>query len=280
MANAVTRAIDVVELLSERTTPLHAGEIGRLCGIPRSTTYELLETLRRRRVLEVDDDGGWSLGAATAQLTPGLTSIADAVAVIGAFERGSERADACALARRSALHAATVQRTLELLETEALVSRSEDGRYALGLRVALMAAKFRPIEHLQTAARPVLWKLRERIEETTSLLVRDGGYALYIDRFEARRPRPSGRWVGRHIPLAMTATGKAIADGRRPHSARDSVVTGITAVACAVTGVGEYSAAISVTGPNQRLCGNQLDHAQELLMGASREVSQRLVALR
>jgi DNA-binding IclR family transcriptional regulator len=278
MASAASRAIDVVELLSERGVPLDAAEIARRCRIPRSTTYELLQTLRGRGVLELDSSGRWSLGNRLARLRP--ASIADAVAVIDAFGHGSQRVDAGAIARRAAMHAATVEHTLELLEVEALVSRCEDGRYALGLRVALMAAKFRPIEQLQTAARPVLWKLRERIGETKSLLVRDGVYALYLDRFESRRTTSAGGWVGRHIPLAMTATGKAIADGERPHAARDSVVTGITAVACAVPDAGEYSAAISVTGPNRRLQGGQLDQVGQLLVGASREVAQRLVALR
>jgi DNA-binding IclR family transcriptional regulator len=280
MVSAVTRAIDVVELLSQGAGPLHAREIACACQIPRSTTYELLQTFRERGLLDVDADGRWSLGIGASRLCPGATSIADAVAVLDVFQREPERVDVSAVARSSALHATTVERTLALLEAEALVSRSDDGRYALGLRVALLAAKFRPLEHLQIAARPVLWKLRERIGETTSLLVREGGYALYIDRFEARRPVPSGGWVGRHIPLAMTATGNAIDDGERPHLARDSVVMGITAVACAVRNAGEYSAAISVTGPNQRLRGSQLDQAQQLLVGASREVSKRLLALR
>jgi DNA-binding IclR family transcriptional regulator len=280
MASAVLRTMDVLEFVASSARPLHAREIARACRIPRSTTYELLQTLRERDALEVDEAGRWSLGAGSVRLCPGAGSIADAVAVIDAFGGEGGPPDASAIARRSALHAATVARTLELLEAQALVSRTEDGRYALGLRVALMAAKFRPIEHLQTAARPVLWKLRERIGETTSLLVRDGLYALYIERLEARRVLPPGEWVGRRIPLAMTATGKAIVDGKRPHSARDSVVAGITAVACAVPAAGEYSAAISVTGPNQRLRGDQLDQAQQLLIGASREVSERLLALR
>lgn len=274
------RALDILELLSRQPTALDATTISRLCRIPRSSTYELLNTLEARGFLVTDDAGRWSASARLAEIGGDAPSISDAVTVLDAFQRGSELVDAGALARRTGLHVATVTRVLPVLAADGLVAAHDDGTYSLGLRVAILSARFGAIEQLRTAARPVLAGLRDRTGETANLLVRDGPDALYLEQAESRRALRHAGWIGRRIPLEVSAAGKAFGNVLRPETVRDAVEEGVTAVACSVQASREHPAVVSVTGPTLRLQGARLKKTKEMVVAASAEVSHRLESLR
>jgi DNA-binding IclR family transcriptional regulator len=274
------RALDILELLSRQPASLHAATISRVCGIPRSSTYQLLKALATRGVLAIDDDGRWALSARLAEIAGDPPSLHELMGVLDAFHRGSERVDAGDLARRSGLHVATVNRMLPLLAAEGLVAGHDDGTYSLGMRISIMSARFGAIEQLRTAARPVLFDLRDRTGETANLLVRDGGDALYLDQVESRRALRHAGWIGRRIPLEVSASGKALSSGLRPQTVRDAIEEGVTAIACAVRASSEHPAAVSVTGPTLRLRGPQLKAAKQFVVAASEQISERLEAAR
>lgn len=59
------RALDVLALLTRSESPLTAGEIARSCGMPRSSTYQLLGAMSARRfVAYYEDQRAWGLGIA------------------------------------------------------------------------------------------------------------------------------------------------------------------------------------------------------------------------
>jgi DNA-binding IclR family transcriptional regulator len=200
--------------------------------------------------------------------------------VLDAFQRGSERVDVGELARRSLLHVATVDQVLPLLTEQDLVAAHDDRTFSLGLRVAIMAARFGALEQLRATARPVLSRLRDDTGETANLVIRDGDHAVYIEQAQSARALRHVGWIGRRIPLEVSASGKAFRDGRRPQTVRDAVEEGVTAIACGVTWLSEHDAAISVTGPTTRLKGDALRAAKQLVVTASSEISQQLGALR
>lgn len=59
---ALDRGLQILELLARREQPLKPAELAFELNIPRSATYELLSTLRRRGYIEQDTDGAASLG--------------------------------------------------------------------------------------------------------------------------------------------------------------------------------------------------------------------------
>jgi DNA-binding IclR family transcriptional regulator len=76
MANvpAATQALDVLELLARHVAPMPAAAIGRDLGLPRSTTYHLLNALRERGfVVHLPDERRWGLGVAAFALGAAYT---------------------------------------------------------------------------------------------------------------------------------------------------------------------------------------------------------------
>jgi IclR family transcriptional regulator, acetate operon repressor len=277
MRSAV-RAFDILELLARHPAALPAPVIARMLEIPRSTTYELLTTLQGRGLVCVDDDGRWTTGEQLQTLAGSPPSLSEAIAVLDAFERGSERVDAVTVARRTGVDAARVGRLLSLLEAESLVT-GEDGTFGLGARLALLVSKFRPLEELRLAARPALADLHRRSRETANLLVADGDAAIYIDQAEDSGGQPLSGWTGRRIPLAGSACGRALADPSRPHTVSEAVEPGIAAVACAVRSSSACPAVISVIAPSSRMRGAHLAATEQLVVSAGEAVSERLASL-
>lgn len=71
---AATHALDVLELLARHVAPLPAAAIGRDLGLPRSTTYHLLNALRDRGfVVHLPDERRWGLGIAAFALGSAYT---------------------------------------------------------------------------------------------------------------------------------------------------------------------------------------------------------------
>ena len=62
---SVTRALDILTLLSTDAGPLHLAEVARAVGIPKSSALQLLRALTSRGFLTADANGGYSLGVAT-----------------------------------------------------------------------------------------------------------------------------------------------------------------------------------------------------------------------
>jgi IclR family transcriptional regulator, KDG regulon repressor len=60
---ALARGLRILDLIAESPTPLRIAEVSTQLGIPRSATYELINTLRAHRVIDQTADGSLVLGA-------------------------------------------------------------------------------------------------------------------------------------------------------------------------------------------------------------------------
>jgi urocanate hydratase len=270
------RALDVLETLGKRAGPLDAATIARLCGIPRSSTYQLLNVLHRRGFVAVDDAHRWSLGVGVSQLGANGPSLADAFAVLEAFDHEPGGLYVAELTRRTGIHATHVSRALDALATEGLVSARGEGIYDIALRTMLLATDAGPAGRLRAAGRPVLEDLRDRTGETANLVVREGPEAVYLEQVESRHALRHTGWVGRRIPLGDSASGRALSAGRGIEVVRDRVEPGVTAIASAIPGQTRIPAALSITGPTSRLRGEALKQARKAVAAAVQELAAAL----
>ncbi|MBS1890716.1 MAG: helix-turn-helix domain-containing protein [Actinobacteria bacterium] len=271
------RAMDVLELLARQPSPLQASTVARLCGIPRSSSYRLLNALAERDFVASTGAGRWTLGSRLGEIGTDAPSIADAFTLLEALSGCPTGARPPELARRTGLFVPSVERALEALVEEGAADARADGSYVLGTRVPMLAMQSSLLDQVREAARPVLATLRERTGETANLLVRERRHAVYVEQ-DRRQTLRRVDWVGRRIPLDGSASGKALSGHDAIAVVRDAVEPGVTAVAGCVTGDAEDApnVALSLTAPSWRLDDAAIGQVERLVAEACREVERRL----
>ncbi|MBS1677178.1 MAG: helix-turn-helix domain-containing protein [Actinobacteria bacterium] len=276
MRSAV-RAMDVMELLARQPTPLQAATVARLCGIPRSSAYRLLNALAERDFVASTGAGRWRLGERLGEIGTAAPSIAEGFTVLEALSGRPTGALPAELARQTGLFVPSVERALEALAEEGAVDARADGTYVLGTRVPMLAMKSHLLDEIREAARPVLAALRERTGETANLLVRERRHAVYVEQ-DRRQALRRIDWVGRRIPLEGSASGKALSRREAIAVVRDAVEPGVTAVAgCVASQGGEApNLALSLTAPSWRLDDAAIRQVERVVADACVELGRRL----
>lgn len=274
MSGAV-RAVEVLTHLAGAGRPVPASVIARECGIPRSSTYGIVNELAAAGFAE-RTGGGFKAGPRAHELSGGVT-IAAALSVLESFDHAAPNLDRAELCRRTGLPLARLAPLLDDLLEAGLLTEADE-RLALGVRVTALAARSGPLHRLRVAARPVLAALRDRTGETANLVVRDGAELVYLDQVESPHALRHAGWVGRRLPLADGAASAALIDPRPDvRIARDAVEVGVTAVACRVPGA-EPIAAVSVTAPSARMGERRLDACRSAVADAARDLDAALAA--
>lgn len=270
---ASARTLDVLEYVGQQGYPVSAAQIGRACGIPRSSLYKLLNVLEERGYLaSLPDDAGWTPGQRLLDLRSDSLLFVHGMLVLETLEHGGGRMSPEDLAATTELAPDLVERLLGALAGYGLVMPGYDGTFGLGLRFVSMASRVGWAERLQLAARPVLVRLRDETSETASLIVEDAGEALYLDQVESHFDLRCRGWVGRRVPLAGTSVGAAFADASCAHIVKDAVEPGVTAVTCAVPGY-QPKSGINVIGPTWRLEEHGLEDVAARVCAAASELA-------
>ncbi|SFG32073.1 IclR family transcriptional regulator, acetate operon repressor [Actinopolymorpha cephalotaxi] len=150
--------------------------------------------------------------AATSGRRRGVQSIDRAVVILRCFDTAHPELGISDIARRTGLSTSTTHRLLSALQDNGLVRQSRDRRYALGpllLRLARVGAA--PASVLD-AARPVMTRLRDEVEETVGLhVLLPTRERAVIDQVESRHPlRRTYTEFGAPIPLPLGAPGKVL----------------------------------------------------------------------
>lgn len=257
------RTAAVLELLVSRARPIPVATIVRVCGIPRSSTYEILKALVAAGFADAVP-GGFCAGERTRNLAGGIT-IAGALSLLESFDHDTPTLTRAELYRRAELQRARVEPLLRELVSAGLLTETDEG-VSLGVRVAALAARSGPLHRLRTAARPVLLHLRDVTGETANLVVRDGDEAVYLDQVESLSALRHAGWVGRRIPLDRGAAATALSGDGSVQIARDAVEVGVTALACRIVAFSGPPAAVGVTAPTARMTSHKLavcEHALE-----------------
>lgn len=115
------------------------------------------------------------------------------------------------IAERLGLYKSTVHRLLGTLETKGFVRRESDGgKYLLGIRTLELAGRYLAGRDLAGAAYPEMLRLRDLIDETISLYIRDGNDRVRVQAVESRQDVRRVVRVGQRLPLFLGASGKVL----------------------------------------------------------------------
>lgn len=113
------------------------------------------------------------------------------------------------LAIDASLHPSSAFRILASLATHGYVERDEAGRYRLGRKLLQLGGRVQVHVSLREDARPIMEALRDSLQETINLTVRDGNEVVYIERaITNKRMMRVEQVIGSRAPLHVTAVGK------------------------------------------------------------------------
>jgi len=251
--------------------------------------------------------------ATASSKKPALQSVGIALAVLEALAVAPELS-LSELARRVGVAKSTAHRTCSVLTDSGMLTRTEAGKYRLGLRLIELG-------HLATArtsvgahALPLLVELRHALGETVQIGIPDGGDVVYVERVEGNRAlryasdntrrgpvhRSScGKVLAAHVPGVLEARLKA---GLRPNTGYTIVVPdvlrdelekvrqrgyarsvdeteiGMASIAVPVRGSadGPVVAAISMVGPTLRVTGDTESSNVATLKAGARKLTELL----
>lgn len=121
------------------------------------------------------------------------------------------------LAAETGLHPSTAFRILNALADHGLVEHLPNGQYQLGVKLLQLGHRVRGQVDLNNAARSIMQRVRDEIEESVNLTVREGDEVVYIERAIPNRMMRVEQVIGARAPLHVTAVGKLfLGEGGEP----------------------------------------------------------------
>ena len=207
------------------------------------------------------------------------------------------------LARALGADKSAIQRDLVTLADAKWIVQvpGSGGQWELTPRVLTLARPPHSSDRLRVRARPILERLRGKTGETAYLAVPDDDHFIVVDAVESPHMLRMVPPVGIVIPLARSATGRAMlaslpADSRetalgepisatlarelaetalRGYAINDGdIVAGALSMAAVIqSGEGETIGSLVLTAPGERLSGERRRVAGELLRQAAAELS-------
>lgn len=116
------------------------------------------------------------------------TPLGSALAILRCFTPQAAILGVTEIASLVGQHKSTVSRTLSTLEAEGLVERdSATGKFQLGLGLLELSAALLADLDVRRVARPVLARLTDEVNETSSLLIWNEGHAISVEHVPAKR---------------------------------------------------------------------------------------------
>jgi DNA-binding IclR family transcriptional regulator len=147
---------------------------------------------------------------ASAVKKPALQSVTIALGVLDALAAAPELS-LSELARRVGVAKSTAHRTCAVLTGAGMLTRTELGKYRLGLRLVeyghLAAGRSAVGEH----ALPLLVELRTALGETVQVGIPVGGDVVYVERVEGVRALRYATDNSRRGPIHRSSAGKVLA---------------------------------------------------------------------
>ena len=244
---------------------------------------------------------------------PALQSVGIALGVMEALAETSELS-LSELARRVGVAKSTAHRTCAVLTDSGLLTRTDSGRYRLGLRLIELGQLATSRTTVGSHALPLLVDLRAALGETVQIGVPDGGDIVYVERVEGNRALRYHSENSRRSPIHRSSGGKVLAAfvpgvlearlkaGLRPYTGYTIVVPDVLrteldkirergyarsvdeteismsslAVPVRSSSNGPVVAAISMVGPTSRVIGDSESSNVTTLQAAARKLSELL----
>lgn len=136
------------------------------------------------------------------QVIERLTRLLDVIAA------QDEPASLKILSAETGLHPSTAFRILASLAEQGFVERTDRGNYQLGVKLRQLGNRVSAGTDFRKIALPLMEKLRDELDETINLTVREGDEVVYIERSLAKRMIRVEQVIGSRAPLHVTAVGK------------------------------------------------------------------------
>ena len=147
---------------------------------------------------------------ASARGDGGIQVIDRLVALLEALARNGGGASLKVLAAETGLHSSTAFRILASAAENGLIERGDGGLYGFGARLTAWAALRQGETDIRDLARPVMEWLRDQVEETINLTLREGDEVIYVERATPHRMMRVEQVIGSRAPLHVTAVGKLL----------------------------------------------------------------------
>ena len=205
----------------------------------------------------------------------GVGVIDKAAAILGAIEIAP--ASLGELVERTGHSRPTAHRLASALEAHGLLRRTTEGRYALGPRLVTLghvAAEHWP---LADAASDALAKLRDVTGESAQLYVRHGDTRICLASLESPHGLRTIVATGAVMPLDQGSGGRVLGGEVSADGWIESVAereTGVASVSAPVRDArGATVAAVSVSGPIERLSNTPGESLGEAVVAAAQEIA-------
>jgi len=153
---------------------------------------------------------GKTPGASASGSASGIQVIDRLVALLEALARNGGGASLKVLAAETGLHSSTAFRILASAAENGLIERGDGGLYGFGARLTAWAALRQGEKDIRDLARPVMEWLRDQVEETINLTLREGDEVIYVERATPHRMMRVEQVIGSRAPLHVTAVGKLL----------------------------------------------------------------------
>lgn len=155
-----------------------------------------------------------------------LHSLERAVSVLEVLGQSDGPLSLAEICHRMGLHKSTAHRSLMVLERCALIERTQENRFRLGLR--LYELGHRAVEQIDLRARvqPYFRRLAIQVGETVHLGVLQKTSVVYLDKVEPNRRVCVGSKTGHSNPAYCTSMGKAML-AFQPQEAVEQIVAKI-----------------------------------------------------
>ena len=158
-----------------------------------------------------------------------LSSVATAIHLLKAFSEDEVEIGISALARRLGLAKSTVHRLASTLVSEGLLEQDrESGKYHLGVALFRLGALVRRRMDVSNEARPYLYELREKVNESVHLAILDGSEIMYVYNLESTHAIRMRSDIGVRKPVHCTAEGQAILAFQPAETIERVIAAGLT----------------------------------------------------
>jgi DNA-binding IclR family transcriptional regulator len=139
-----------------------------------------------------------------------LHSLDRAVSVLDVLAQSDTPLSLAEICQRMSLHKSTAHRSLMVLERSALIERTQENRFRLGLKLYELGT--RAVEQIDLRARvqPFFRRLAAQVGETVHLSVLQKTSVVYLDKVEPNRRVCMSSKIGTSNPVYCTSMGKAM----------------------------------------------------------------------
>ncbi len=147
-----------------------------------------------------------------AQSTSSSVQTADRISqILDCFTKAKPQLGMTEISKLIDLSTSTTHRLLGAMEQNGLLVRAPDGKkYALGHRLLYWASIAQTSTPIQQQARPLLEQLARETRETAVLTIRDGDWAVCIDRVDSPNSLLQTMALGKRIPLHAGSSAKVL----------------------------------------------------------------------